>query len=508
MPSELIINTAPWETRIALLENGSVVEFHVERKAERGYVGNIYKGRVVRVLPGMQAAFVDIGLSRTGFIYISDVYDHISEFESLLSQGCCEEENTSNGDDEVFSPQITPAFRIEDLLYDGQEILVQVTKEPIGSKGARLTSHISIPGRYLVLMPTIDQVGVSHRITDEMERKRLREIIDGLRPRGIGFIARTASEGLGAEELKAEMDFLVQLWTTIQHKAQNTPIPSLVYEDLDITLRAIRDLLSGDVYRVIVDTKDAYHRILHFVESFAPQLKPRIELYQQPMPIFDAYGIEVEMARSLGEKIWLKSGGYIVIETTEALTVIDVNTGKFVGKHNLEDTILKTNLEAAKEIAYQLRLRNIGGLIVIDFIDMESAVNREDVFNTLKEALKKDKCKTNILKMSEMGLIQMTRKRNREGLQSILCDKCFYCEGKGWLKSKRTICYEIFRKIQREAGYSHAKRIELLVHPKIGELLLKEEAQHIEYLERTMEMEIVILPQQDFHLEEYDIRYL
>lgn len=507
MPSELIINTAPWETRIALLENGSVVEFHVERKAERGYVGNIYKGRVVRVLPGMQAAFVEIGLNRTGFIYISDVYDHISEFEALLNKGCCEEENSTNEDDS-FSAQITPAFRIEDLLFDGQEILVQVTKEPIGSKGARLTSHISIPGRHLVLMPTIDQVGISHRITDEAERKRLREIIEGLRPKGVGFISRTACEGLGAEEIKAEMDFLVQLWTNIQYRAQNMPIPSLVYEDLDITLRAIRDLLSGDVHRVVVDSMDAYNRILVFADTFAPQLKPRIELYEQPMPIFDAYGIEVEMARALGEKVWLKSGGYIVIETTEALTVIDVNTGKFVGKRNLEDTILKTNLEAAKEIAYQLRLRNIGGLIVIDFIDMESAVNREDVFNTLKEALKKDKCKTNILKMSEMGLIQMTRKRNREGLQSILCDKCFYCEGKGWLKSKRTICYEIFRKIQREAGYSHARRIELLVHPKLGELLLKEESHHVEHLEHAMEMEIAILPQADFHLEQYDIRYL
>ncbi|MEZ0329286.1 MAG: Rne/Rng family ribonuclease [Dissulfuribacterales bacterium] len=507
MPSELIINTAPWETRIALLENGSVVEFHVERKAERGYVGNIYKGRVVRVLPGMQAAFVEIGLNRTGFIYISDVYDHISEFETLLKKGCCEEENASNEDDS-FSPQIAPAFRIEDLLFDGQEILVQVTKEPIGSKGARLTSHISIPGRHLVLMPTIDQVGISHRITDETERKRLRDLIESLRPKGIGFISRTACEGLRAEEIQAEMDFLVQLWANIQYRAQNMPIPSLVYEDLDITLRAIRDLLSGDVHRVVVDSEDAYHRILGFVDTFAPQLKSRIELYKQPMPIFDAYGIEVEMARSLGEKIWLKSGGYIVMETTEALTVIDVNTGKFVGKRNLEDTILKTNLEAAKEIAYQLRLRNIGGLIVIDFIDMESAVNREDVFNTLKEALKKDKCKTNILKMSEMGLIQMTRKRNREGLQSILCDKCFYCEGKGWLKSKRTICYEIFRKIQREAGYSHARRIELLVHPKLGELLLKEESHHVEHLEHAMEMEIAILPQQDFHLEQYDIRYL
>ncbi len=506
MPSELIINTAPWETRIALMENGLVVELHVERRAERGFVGNIYKGRVVRVLPGMQAAFVDIGLARTGFIYVADVYDHMAEFEAMLGV----KDADAPDDDELenrYSAFRYQGFRIEDLLHDGQEIIVQVIKEPIGSKGARLTSHISIPGRHLVLMPSVDQVGVSHRIEDETERKRLREIIESMRPKGLGFIARTASEGLMAEDIKIEMDFLVHLWDVIQKKAQSMSVSSLIYEDLDVTLRAIRDLFSGDVHRLVVDSSDAWHRIMTFVDTFALHLRPKIELYEGSMPIFDYYGIEVDMSRAMGKKVWLKSGGYIVIESTEALTTIDVNTGKFVGKRHLEDTILKTNLEAAKEIAFQLRLRNIGGLIIIDFIDMESEVNRQEVCQTLKDNLKKDRCKTSMLKMSELGLIQMTRKRNREGLQSLLCEPCFYCEGKGVLKSKRTICYDIFRKIQREAGFKKGNRVDVFVHPWLGELLLKEEAHHVEFLEKKIGMEMCITSKPEFHLEQYEVEY-
>lgn len=507
MPSELIINTAPWETRIALMENGLVVELHVERRAERGFVGNIYKGKVVRVLPGMQAAFVEIGLARTGFIYVADVYDHMAEFEAMLGVKDADPSEEDELENRYSPSRYQQNFRIEDLLHDGQEILVQVIKEPIGSKGARLTSHISIPGRHLVLMPSVDQVGVSHRIEDDGERKRLRELIESMRPKGLGFIARTASEGLRAEDIKIEMDFLVHLWDVIQKKAQTMPIPSLIYEDLDVTLRAIRDLFSGDVHKLVVDSPDAWHRIMAFVDTFALHLRPKIELYEGNMPIFDYYGIEVDMARSLGKKVWLKSGGYIVIESTEALTTIDVNTGKFVGKRHLEDTILKTNLEAAKEIAFQLRLRNIGGLIIIDFIDMESEVNRQEVCQTLKDHLKKDRCKTSMLKMSELGLIQMTRKRNREGLQGLLCEPCFYCEGKGVLKSKRTICYDIFRKIQREAGFKKGNRVDVFVHPWLGELLLKEEAHHVEFLERRIEMEMCIISKPEFHLEQYEVEY-
>lgn len=508
MTSELIINTTPWETRLALLENGSVAEFHIERQEEKAYVGNIYKGRVVRVLPGMQAAFLDIGLYRTAFIYVTDVYDHISEFEAMLGHAECAEYPMERCTEDDHIDRISIPFRIEDLLHEGQEILVQVIKEPIGTKGARVTSHISIPGRHLVLMPTIDQIGISRRIEDENERQRLKEMLDAIRPKDYGFIARTACEGLGPKVIQAEMDFLLHLWEDIQKKTAAAPIPSLVYEDLDITLRAIRDLFTGDVERLVVDSNDAHERILAFVEAFAPHLRPKIELYAQPMPIFDAFGIEVEISRTFDKKIWLKSGGYIIIEATEALTAIDVNTGKFVGKRHLEDTILKTNLEAAREIAYQLRLRNIGGLIIIDFIDMENPASREEVFKLLKQALKKDKNKANILRMSELGLIQMTRKRNREGLHSILCEPCFYCEGAGYLKSKRTVCYEIFRLIQRESRYSQKNRIEIIVHPAISEILLKEESQYVATLEKNIGHEIAIVSKPEFHLEQYEITYL
>ena len=509
MHAELIINATHWETRVALLENGSVVEFHVERVAERGYIGNIYKGRVVRVLPGMQAAFVNIGLERTAFLYVTDVYDHLSEFELMLGRSEDEENclTDSNTEEEQTLHYIPPSFRIEDLLHEGQEILVQVAKDPIGSKGARVTSHISLPGRHLVLMPTMNHLGISRKIEDESERKRLKEIIDSLRPNGFGFIARTASEGAKTENIRAEMEFLLQLWSNIQKRAENLHCPSLVYEDLDITLRVVRDLFTCDLKRLVVDSRPTYERILAFIETIALHLRPSVELYEQPKPIFDAFSIEVELSKALRKKVWLKSGGYILIESTEALTAIDVNTGKYVGKHQLEDTILKTNLEAAKEIAFQLRLRNIGGLIIIDFIDMENAANREDVFNALKEAIKKDRSKTNILRMSKIGLIQMTRKRNRENLHHILCEPCFYCEGAGELKSKRTLCYEIFRRIQRETMHNDSTTVNLLVHPRIGEMLFKEENRNVELLEKSLEREITIVSKPEFHLEQYQIKY-
>ncbi len=513
MGAELIINVAPWESRVALLENGTAVEFHVERATRPGHVGNIYKGRVVRVLPGMQAAFVDIGLDRTAFLYVTDVYDHLSEFELMLGRAECVEEPDKFLCHQEEEPQpdlhyVPPPFRIEDLLHERQEILVQVTKEPVGSKGARITSHVSLPGRHLVLMPTMNHVGISRRIEEEAERNRLKELIEELRPAGTGFIARTASEGIKKEHLKAEMDFLLRLWKKIQKQASSLPIPSLVYEDLDVTLRAVRDLFTGDVERLVVDSRQAYERILGFIDTFALELKPRVELYEQSQPIFEAYGVEIEMSRSLGKKVWLKSGGYIVIESTEALTAVDVNTGKFVGKRHLEDTILKTNIEAAKEIAYQLRLRNIGGLIIIDFIDMADASSREEVFKTLKDALRRDKCKTNILRMSELGLIQMTRKRNRESLDRQLTERCFYCEGAGSLKSRRTVCYEIFRKVSRDAASYNTSAIQVMVHPAIGEMLLKEESPFIELLENQFRKEIIIEPRPDFHLEQFDISYV
>ena len=504
MASDLSINVEPWETRVALLENGQLAEFHVERASERGYVGNIYKGRVVRVLPGMQAAFVDIGLERTAFLYVSDVYDHLSEFESLLGREGGEEEPE---EESVPLPFDQDLFRIEELLHHGQEILVQVAKGPVGSKGARVTSHISIPGRHLVLMPTMDHVGVSKRIQDEKERKRLRDLIEAMRPKDLGFIVRTASEGASALDIQNEMEFLVKLWEGVQNRAASLSVPSLVYEDLDITLRAVRDLFTTEVQRLVVDDETAYGRIVEFVDTFAHNLKPRVEFYDFPQPIFEAFGIEMELSRLLGKKVWLKSGGYIVIDSTEALTVIDVNTGSYVGKRNLEETILKTNLEAAKEIAYQLRLRNIGGIIIIDFIDMEDPAHREEVFKTLHEALKRDKTKVHVLRMSELGLVQMTRKRSRDPVSEILSEPCPYCEGGGIVRSRRAMVYEIFRKVRAEARWHGGERVEIWVHPEVARFILNEEASHLEALEEKVKKELSVVPKPEFHWEKYEIHY-
>ncbi len=507
MPSELIINVRPHETRVALVENGIIVELHVERKTGQELMGNIYRGKVVRVLPGMQAAFVDVGLDRTAFLYVSDVHKDFTELEKMLLEG------NINGDFGLLGSSRTQAnhfqrdsLLIEDLLKEGQEIMVQVTKEPIGNKGARLTSHISIPGRHLVLMPTVNHIGVSRKIEDKGERERLKEIIQEIRPCDIGFIVRTVSEGNPQEKLVSEMDFLLKLWTGIQTKMSSKSGTRLLHKDLSISLRAVRDLFTREVDRLIIDSKEDFDNIMEFIEAFAPRLKNSVELYEGPEPIFDAFEIEIEISRALEKKIWLKSGGYIVIELTEALTAIDVNTGSYVGKRNVEETILKTNLEAVKEIAYQLRFRNIGGLIVIDFIDMEKKTNRERVFISLKEALSKDKAKANILRMSDLGLIEMTRKRTRANLNTLLTEPCFYCEGRGMLKSKRTICYEIFRDIEREcAENGSVNDIFVNVPPEIDNVLREEEQESIMDLEKRINKRITIMPKNHFHLEQYEI---
>ena len=513
MASEIIINVEPWETRVALMENGTLVEFYVEREAERGYVGNIYKGKVVRVLPGMQAAFVEIGLPRTAFLYVTDIYDHLHEFEFMLEDGEFDDlAGEMQYEDQAYKkahPLYHEAqpFRIEELLHKGQELLVQVSRCPVGTKGARVTSHISLPGRYLVLMPTMDHVGVSRRIKDEKERHRLKDLVEALCPKGPGFIVRTAGEGASAVDIQSEMEFLVKLWANIQRKAATTKVPGLLYEDLDITLRAVRDLFTSDAKRLVVDSEAAYSRIVEFVDTFCHDLRPRVEYYDYPQPIFDAFGIEAKLSKLFSKKVWLKSGGYIVIETTEALTAIDVNTGKYVGRRHQEDTILKTNLEAVKEIAYRLRLRNIGGIIIIDFIDMEEPEHKIEVFKALSKAVGNDKCKTNILEMSEIGLIQMTRKRNRETLSRIISEPCFYCEGSGFLRSRRTIAYEIFRKVKDEAKWSNCSGIEIYVHPRVGDLMLNHEAHHIEYLEERFKRSITVVPRSELHIEQYEIVY-
>ncbi len=509
MSTELLINATPYEIRIALVEHGNLVEFYLEQPTEKGLVGNIYRGKVVRVLPGMQAAFVDVGLERTGFLYVDDVHISTDEFEKRMAKcdrhdsgdgnGCCGNEPPDS------LCRRTPGLNIEDLLTEGQDILVQICKEPMGTKGARLTCHITLPCRNLVFMPMTDHIGISRKIEDEEVRNQLRQDIEQLRPAGTGFIVRTVAENAATEDLEADMEFLLHTWDEIQDISTKAPIPSLVYEDIDITLRVVRDIFSPDVDRVVVDEAKTFERVLNFVETFAPRLKDKVHLAKSEAPIFDAYGVEMDVNRALDKKIWLRCGGYIIIEATEALTVIDVNTGRYVGKSGLEETIFKTNMEAVKEIAYQLRLRNIGGIIIIDYIDMEEEEHREEVFSAIKEAVKKDKSRVNILKVSEFGLVQMTRKRNREDLSHIMCEPCFYCHGEGMLKSSRTICYEIFRKLEREAKRASASKVTLKVHPKVAAIMLKDEASTIDYLEHATGKQITIEPVKDLHLEKYEI---
>ncbi|MCF8063550.1 MAG: Rne/Rng family ribonuclease, partial [Deltaproteobacteria bacterium] len=400
------------------------------------------------------------------------------------------------------------SFAIEGLLHVGQDILVQISKEPIGSKGARLTSHVSLPGRHLVLMPTVRHIGISRRIEDTTERERLRELVREMVPEELGVIVRTVSEGASREKLQSELDFLLKLWGTVLEALDRSTGPAPLYKDLTVSLRAVRDLFTREVDRLVIDSETEFQSIVSFIETFAPRLRYSVELYEGEEPIYDAYGLEMEISRALEKKIWLKSGGYIVIEMTEALTAVDVNTGSYVGKRNLEETILKTNMEAVKEIAYQLRLRNIGGLIVIDFIDMERKSSRERVFSALKEAMRKDRAKNHILRMSELGLIEMTRKRTRENLNRFLEEPCFYCEGRGSLKSRQTVCYEIFRDLERETAQPfEGDAVYLMVHPEIEHALKEEEHDSVVQTEKRIGRRLVITSRRDFHLEQYEISW-
>jgi ribonuclease G len=516
MSAELIVNAKLYETRVALVENGQVVELYVERSSDRGIAGNIYKGLVVRVLPGMQAAFVDIGLEKAAFLYVSDVHRPLVDLEQLFQNAADSEDEQQIVDavpepvhtamkDVLPTPRGYSEERIEERLQEGQELLVQVAKEPIGTKGARITTHVTLPGRNLVLMPMVEHIGVSRRIEDEKERRRLRDLVCSIKPPACGFIVRTAAEGAEVEKLRAEMDFLLKLWQTIQRRAENSPVPSLIYQDLDITLRAVRDLFTKEVDRLVIDSPTEYQKVLNFTETFLPSLHNAVELYDGDEPIFDAYGIEMEVQRALGRKVWLKSGGYIVIEATEALTAIDVNTGRYVGKRNLEETILKTNLEAVKEIACQLRLRNIGGIIIIDFIDMEKESNRDKVFNALSEAMQRDKSKSNILRMSELGLIEMTRKRTKESIGRVLCEPCFYCEGEGFLKSKQTICYEILRELERDRRDYYGHNIMVMAHPEVVARFCDEERAALEMMEDQLQARVTLKGEMGFHIEQFEI---
>jgi len=506
MSTEILINSRRYEVRIAIVENGTLSEFHLQRPTEKGLIGNIYKGKVVRVLPGMQAAFVNIGLERTGFLYVDDVYLSQNELDQAILN------RELDGADRSFSTILpekdlrrTQGLNIEDLLKEGQDILVQVSKDPIGTKGARLPCHITLPGRNLVFIPLTEHIGISRKIEDEEVRLHLKTQIEKLRPEGTGFIVRTVAEFASEEELEADMEFLLLLWDEIQDIATHSAIPSLVYEDLDITFRSVRDLFTHDVDNLIIDDQDAYTKLHDFVKNFAPQLTSKISLYEDDTPLFEAHGIDTEISRATEKKVWLRSGGYIIIESTEALSVIDVNTGRFVGKNNLNETIFKTNMEAAEEIAYQLRLRNIGGIIIIDFIDMDNEIHREELFTFFKEKVKNDKSRINILKLSEFGLVQMTRKRSSENLTQLMCEPCHYCAGEGILKSRRTICYDIFRKIHRNAERTGGFSITLRVHPRIADMLNKEEKSTLSQLENDTQKKLIVVPVKDLHIEKYDI---
>jgi ribonuclease G len=500
----LVINADGPETRVALVENSQVVELYIERRRERGIVGNIYKGKVLRVLPGMQAAFVDIGTDKAAFLYVADVRGAPEDIKSLFVD---EDDEASRKSDDDKSRDA----RIEDLLRPGQEVIVQVAKAPIGTKGSRSTSYISLPGRNLVFMPTVDHVGISRRIGSEKERKRLRSIVDSMRPPGTGFIVRTVAENVQEAELRADMEFLIKLWNSIVKKSEAAKAPALLYHDLDLLLRTVRDLFTSDVEKLIIDSKPEYDRLLKFTSTFMPEYVTKIELYDASEPIFDAYGIEMELDRALERKVFLKSGGTLIIDQGEALTAVDVNTGKFVGKRNLEETITKTNLEACKEVADQLRLRNIGGIIIIDFIDMDREANQDKVMRAFLDSVKPDRARTNVTKISELGLVEMTRKRTRESLGRMLTEQCVYCDGKGYTKSKTTIAYEVLRQIRREGHAFADDTIVVHTHPEIAELLASADNEFIEALEKRLQKKIQIRPRERFdlevgHIERFHIR--
>ena len=493
MAGKIIINISPEQSRVALLEsNAHLSELYIERKKAASLVGNVFKGKVVKILPGMQSAFVDIGLEKAAFLHAADV---LSEFDSSIF-----------GEDlEGSAPVNHP---IEDILQEGEEVFVQVSKDSIGTKGARVTSYITLPGRHLVLMPDVEHIGVSRKILEEAERTRLKDIVTKLKPDNFGFIIRTASEGCTEEELKKDVDYLILLWDNIQKKKEKLSSPHLLYGDLDLTLRSVRDLLSQEIEQLIVDSKEEYNKIVDFVNTYLSKLVSKIKLYEGTEPIFDAYGIELEIPKALGKRVWLKSGGYIVLDQTEALTSIDVNTGKFVGKSSLEDTIFKTNIEAVKEIAYQIRLRNLGGIIIIDFIDMEKEENRHKLFNVFQEAMSKDRAKCTILEVSELGLIQMTRKRVRESLERILCEPCQYCDGKGFVKSPTTICFEIFMELRRIGQAKQNCKIMLTANPQVADLIYDDEREGIETIERENGFKIIVKADKSFHQEYYEVATL
>jgi ribonuclease G len=527
--STLIVNADGPEIRVAVIEDGLLGELYIERKRDRGIAGNIYKGKVERILPGMQAAFVNLGLDKSAYLHVSDVRGTPDDLRSLLA-GDSGDANSEVPDESQVdaleraagspgdegrnernrSPQPRPsqggAHRIEDLLKEGQEIVVQVTKEPISTKGARTTRYVSLPGRHLVFMPTVDSVGISRRIASEKERRRLRSIIDDMRPPGSGFIVRTVAAGVPEKDLRADMGFLIKLWNQIVERSEKSRCPSLIYSDLDLLLRTVRDLFTSDVERMIIDSRPEYDRVKKFISAFMPDFHGQIELTDTPDPIFDGMGIEMEIDRALERKVWLKSGGYLIIDETEALTAVDVNTGRFVGKKSLEDTITQTNLEACHEIADQLKIRSLGGMIVVDFIDMDRSSNRERVMRTFNDALKGDRNRAQVTRISELGLVEMSRKRTRESLLHTLTEPCVHCEGKGYTKSRQTVSFEVLRELRRQGSIVEGNTILIEVHAEVAKRLQGPDRDFLDDVEKRLQKQVVVKVRGAFAVDEFEIR--
>ena len=496
MHNEIIINAAAGETRVAILERSTFTELLIERQAERNVMGNVVKGLVTRVLPGMQAAFVDIGLEKAAFLYAGDYQP-----AKANGDGAPVSRSRRGGNGRM------PA-KIETVLSEGQEIVVQVAKEPIGTKGARITSHISIPGRHLVLTPWSRRVGVSRRIDSDKERRRLRDTIERLRPRELGFIIRTAGDGVRDADLEADIRYLESVWKRIRESESGARAPQVLYSEPDLTLRVIRDFANSDTKRIAIDSPESFNALRDFVEEFVADPKPRIEHYTRPDPIFAHFELESQIQANLERKVPMKSGGYLIIDQSEALTSIDVNTGRYVGKRDLEETVLRTNLEAVKEIVHQLRFRNIGGIVIMDLIDMESQSNRDKVYRSLQEALRQDKARTNILKISELGLVEMTRKRTRENLVQTLCEPCSYCEGRGYVLSRESVAFKILREIRKDLTRFCGRRIAVSVSPQVAEELLRSGRDTLSELGEELGREIEVRARPGLHREQYEVTAL
>ncbi|MFN4328966.1 MAG: ribonuclease G [Limnobacter sp.] len=488
MNEQILVNVTPQETRVAVVQHGAVQELHIERTSTRGIVGNVYLGKVVRVLPGMQSAFVDIGLERAAFLHVADLWEHRSYNHHQSKQGS------------------TPPPAIEKMVFEGQTLIVQVSKDPLGTKGARLTTQISLAGRMLVHLPQDPHIGVSQRIENEGEREELRAKLTRLLPENTGgFIIRTHAEEATDDELVADVNYLRRRWAEMLDQTKRKPAPSLIYEDLTMGQRVVRDLVCDDTQAILVDSKESFRNLQTFAETYAAEVLDRIKLHEGERPLFEIYNVEDEIQKALGRRVDLKSGGYLIIDQTEALTTIDVNTGGYIGARNFEETVFKTNLEAAQAIARQLRLRNLGGIIVIDFIDMSDEQHKASVLGELRKALDRDRARTSVTDFSALGLVEMTRKRTRESLAHLLCEPCPSCQGKGQVKTAQTVAYDIMREIVREARQFNPKEFRILASQAVIDLFLEEEAAHLAMLEEFVGKPITLQVDNLFAQEHYDI---